>query len=29
MVATFPKHLLDGYRGFTTQRLPTELSRYN
>jgi carbonic anhydrase len=28
MVATFPKHLLDGYRGFTTQRLPTEQSRY-
>jgi carbonic anhydrase len=28
MVATFPKHLLDGYRGFTTQRLPTEPSRY-
>jgi carbonic anhydrase len=28
MVATFPKHLLDGYRGFTTQRPPTEQSRY-
>src|SRR6201991_3010354 len=24
----FPKHLLDGYRTFTTQRLPTEQSRY-
>lgn len=28
MVASFPKHLLDGYRAFTTQRLPTEQSRY-
>lgn len=28
MVASFPKHLLDGYRGFATQRLPTEQSRY-
>ena len=25
---TFPKHLLDGYRTFATQRLPTEQSRY-
>src|SRR6201995_801580 len=25
---TFPKNLLDGYRTFTTQRLPTEQSRY-
>jgi carbonic anhydrase len=25
---TFPKHLLDGYRTFRTQRLPTEQSRY-
>ncbi len=25
---TFPQHLLDGYRTFTTQRLPTEQSRY-
>ncbi len=25
---TFPKTLLDGYRTFTTQRLPTEQSRY-
>jgi carbonic anhydrase len=24
----FPQHLLDGYRTFTTQRLPTEQSRY-
>jgi carbonic anhydrase len=28
MVASFPKHLLEGYRAFTTQRLPTEQSRY-
>ena len=28
MVASFPTHLLDGYRAFTTQRLPTEQSRY-
>jgi carbonic anhydrase len=28
MVATFPKHLLDGYRTFATQRLPTEQARY-
>ncbi len=25
---TFPQHLLDGYRTFTTERLPTEQSRY-
>src|ERR1700747_1938621 len=25
---SFPKSLLDGYRTFTTQRLPTEQSRY-
>jgi carbonic anhydrase len=25
---TFPQHLLDGYRTFTTQRLPTEQNRY-
>jgi carbonic anhydrase len=25
---SFPKHLLEGYRAFTTQRLPTEQSRY-
>ena len=25
---TFPKHLLEGYRAFATQRLPTEQSRY-
>lgn len=25
---TFPTHLLDGYRSFATQRLPTEQSRY-
>src|SRR5215469_7491093 len=25
---TFPKTLLDGYRSFRTQRLPTEQSRY-
>jgi carbonic anhydrase len=24
----FPKHLLEGYRTFTTQRLPTEQTRY-
>src|SRR5207244_11523368 len=24
----FPQHLLDGYRTFTTQRLPTEQTRY-
>src|SRR3954464_4775629 len=27
-MTAFPQHLLDGYRGFTTQRLPTEQSRY-
>src|ERR1700761_2608777 len=26
---TFPQHLLDGYRTFTTARLPTEQSRYH
>src|SRR5258705_8231281 len=26
--ASFPQHLLDGYRTFTTQRLPTEQTRY-
>ena len=25
---TFPQQLIDGYRAFTTQRLPTEQSRY-
>ncbi|TPQ32617.1 carbonate dehydratase [Bradyrhizobium guangdongense] len=25
---TFPKHLLDGYQAFSTQRLPTEQTRY-
>jgi carbonic anhydrase len=25
---SFPKHLIDGYRTFTAQRLPTEQSRY-
>jgi carbonic anhydrase len=25
---SFPQHLLDGYRTFTTQRLPTEQNRY-
>ena len=25
---SFPKHLLEGYRTFTSQRLPTEQSRY-
>jgi len=25
---TFPKHLLDGYRAFVAERLPTEQSRY-
>ena len=28
MTASFPRHLIDGYRAFTTQRLPTEQSRY-
>src|SRR5437763_9052923 len=27
-MTSFPKHLLDGYRTFTSQRLPTEQSRY-
>ena len=27
-LASFPQHLLDGYRTFTTQRLPTEQTRY-
>ncbi|ABD85809.1 carbonic anhydrase [Rhodopseudomonas palustris] len=27
-MASFPQHLLKGYRNFTTQRLPTEQSRY-
>lgn len=27
-MAPFPRHLLDGYRTFTTQRLPAEQSRY-
>src|SRR6266567_7377940 len=27
-MAPFPRHLLDGYRTFATQRLPTEQSRY-
>ena len=27
-MAPFPQHLLDGYRTFTTQRLPAEQSRY-
>src|SRR5499427_7328345 len=26
---TFPQRLLDGYRGFRTQRLPIEQSRYH
>jgi carbonic anhydrase len=26
--ASFPSHLLEGYRTFTTQRLPTEQTRY-
>ena len=25
---TFPKHLLEGYKAFATQRLPTEQTRY-
>src|ERR671928_309971 len=25
---TFPKHLLEGYKAFATQRLPTEQNRY-
>jgi carbonic anhydrase len=27
-MSSFPHHLLDGYRTFTSQRLPTEQSRY-
>lgn len=27
-MTTFPKHLLDGYQAFSTQRLPTEQTRY-
>jgi carbonic anhydrase len=27
-MSPFPQHLIDGYRAFTTQRLPTEQSRY-
>ena len=27
-MASFPQHLLDGYRAFTSQRLPTEQTRY-
>ena len=27
-MTAFPQHLLDGYRTFTSQRLPTEQSRY-
>src|ERR1700716_2983785 len=27
-MAPFPQHLPDGYRPFTSQRLPTEQSRY-
>ena len=27
-MSTFPQHLLDGYRTFTSQRLPTEQTRY-
>ena len=27
-MAPFPQHLLDGYRTFTSQRLPTEQTRY-
>ena len=28
MTSSFPQHLLEGYRAFTSQRLPTEQSRY-
>ena len=28
VMTSFPQQLLDGYRTFTTQRLPTEQSRY-
>jgi carbonic anhydrase len=27
-MSSFPQHLIDGYRTFTSQRLPTEQSRY-
>ena len=27
-MSSFPSHLLEGYRTFTSQRLPTEQSRY-
>ena len=27
-MASFPQHLLDGYKAFTSQRLPTEQTRY-
>ncbi|MHC2238774.1 carbonic anhydrase [Bradyrhizobium diazoefficiens] len=27
-MVTFPKHLLEGYQAFATQRLPTEQTRY-
>src|SRR5881397_3784776 len=27
-MSTFPKQLLDGYKAFATQRLPTEQTRY-
>ena len=27
-MSSFPKHLIEGYRTFTSQRLPTEQSRY-
>jgi len=27
-MSSFPQHLLEGYRAFTSQRLPTEQSRY-
>jgi len=27
-MTSFPQHLLDGYLTFTSQRLPTEQSRY-
>ena len=28
MTTSFPQHLLEGYRAFTSQRLPTEQTRY-
>ncbi|MCK1753970.1 carbonic anhydrase [Bradyrhizobium sp. 137] len=28
-MTTFPKHLLEGYKAFATQRLPTEQNRYH